>query len=598
MSVNKWIDLFESIAPEQTDSFFKFLFNPSKPKKIPVEEIDGENLLKKVGEVLEKVEQTTLTPSEQLEKVREDINTLQSLKQSIHKVEPIAIDLADVVETELTSVYLGTTLTKNVALLNSELAKLTEQTFLIEDTAFNATESLLIIVCLGQHAAAVSNFLRRTGFERIDTGGYTGRPSDALRSIDDSIDELKSREKQHRAAIIASAENFKDTLLGLREFLQIEKERADVHGHLATSGPLCMIEGWVPRKVTEKVTREIEVVTDGLSVVEVAEPKNPDEKVPILLDNPPFFRHFEVLTTMYSPPKYSEIDPTVPLTITFLFFFATMITDAFYGVITFCIGFFMLRGGGKYSDIIKDFGVILTAGGLTTIVAGALTGGWFGNLLIDFMGVTFLKNFMIIDPMVDVLPFLIFAIAIGVIHLDVGIVLGIMNDMKNRDTKKAFTDNFWLILVQVIFILFYVRTLVPEGGTAFFVTMLIGLTALAAFLLLVMGHKGMFFFTITGAIGDTLSYARLMALGLCTGGIALTVNILAKMSGDVAFIGIIFLLLILSVGHLFNWAIQIMGAFVHGIRLHYVEFFGRFYSGGGDDFIPFAIKQKITESKT
>jgi V/A-type H+-transporting ATPase subunit I len=598
MSVNKWIDLFESIAPEQTDSFFKFLFNPSKPKKIPVEEIDGENLLKKAGEVLEKVEQTTRTPSEQLEKVREDINTLQSLKQSIHKVEPIAIDLADVVETELTSVYLGTTLTKNVALLNSELAKLTEQTFLIEDTAFNATESLLIIVCLGQHAAAVSNFLRRTGFERIDTGGYTGRPSDALRSIDDSIDELKSREKQHRAAIIASAENFKDTLLGLREFLQIEKERADVHGHLATSGPLCMIEGWVPRKVTEKVTREIEVVTDGLSVVEVAEPKNPDEKVPILLDNPPFFRHFEVLTTMYSPPKYSEIDPTVPLTITFLFFFATMITDAFYGVITFCIGFFMLRGGGKYSDIIKDFGVILTAGGLTTIVAGALTGGWFGNLLIDFMGVTFLKNFMIIDPMVDVLPFLIFAIAIGVIHLDVGIVLGIMNDMKNRDTKKAFTDNFWLILVQVIFILFYVRTLVPEGGTAFFVTMLIGLTALAAFLLLVMGHKGMFFFTITGAIGDTLSYARLMALGLCTGGIALTVNILAKMSGDVAFIGIIFLLLILSVGHLFNWAIQIMGAFVHGIRLHYVEFFGRFYSGGGDDFIPFAIKQKITESKT
>jgi V/A-type H+-transporting ATPase subunit I len=598
MSVNKWIDLFESIAPEQTDSFFKFLFNPSKPKKIPIEEIDGENLLKKVGEVLEKVEQTTRTRSEQLEKVREDINTLQSLKQSIHKVEPIAIDLADVEETELTSVSLGTTLTKNVALINSELAKLTEQTFLIEDTAFNATESLLIIVCLGQHAAAASNFLRRTGFERIDTGGYTGRPLDAVRSIDDSIDELKSREKQHRAAIIASAENFKDTLLGLREFLQIEKERADVHGHLATSGPLCMIEGWVPRKVTEKVTREIEVVTDGLSVVEVAEPKNPDEKVPILLDNPPFFRHFEVLTTMYSPPKYSEIDPTVPLTITFLFFFATMITDAFYGVITFCIGFFMLRGGGKYSDIIKDFGVILTAGGLTTIVAGALTGGWFGNLLIDFMGVTFLKNFMIIDPMVDVLPFLIFAIAIGVIHLDVGIVLGIMNDMKNRDTKKAFTDNFWLILVQVIFILFYVRTLVPEGGTAFFVTMLIGLTALAAFLLLVMGHKGMFFFTITGAIGDTLSYARLMALGLCTGGIALTVNILAKMSGDVAFIGIIFLLLILSVGHLFNWAIQIMGAFVHGIRLHYVEFFGRFYSGGGDDFIPFAIKQKITESKT
>jgi vacuolar-type H+-ATPase subunit I/STV1 len=82
MSVNKWIDLFESIAPEQTDSFFKFLFNPSQPKKIPVEEIDGDNLLKKVGEVLEEVEHATRTPSEQLEKAREDINNLQNLKQS------------------------------------------------------------------------------------------------------------------------------------------------------------------------------------------------------------------------------------------------------------------------------------------------------------------------------------------------------------------------------------------------------------------------------------------------------------------------------------------------------------------------------------
>jgi len=598
MSVNKWLDLFESIAPEQTDSFFKFLFNPSQPKKIPVEEIDGENLLKKVGAVLEEVEHATRTPSEQLEKVREDIHNVQNLKQSIHKVEPIAIDLAYVEETELTSVYLGTTLTKNVALIESELANLTEQTFLVEDTALNPTESLLVIVCLGQHAALVSNFLRRTGFERIDTGGYTGKPADALRSIDNSIDELKGREKQHRAEIIASAENFKDTLLGLRELLQIEKERADVHGHLATSGPLCMVEGWVPRKATEKVTRAIEAVTDGLSVVEVEEPKNPEEKVPILLDNPPFFRHFEVLTNMYSPPNYGEIDPTVLLTITFLFFFATMITDAFYGVITFALGFFMLRGGGRYGGIIKDFGVILTAGGLTTIVAGALTGGWFGNLLIEFAGMTSLKSLMIIDPMVDVLPFLIFAVAIGVLHLDVGIVIGIINDIQSGDTKKALTEHFWLILVQVIFVLFYVKTLVPEGGAAFLITLLIGLTSLASFVLLLWGHKGMFFFTITGAIGDTLSYARLMALGLCTGGIAMTVNILAKMSGGVAYIGVFFLLLILVVGHLFNWVIQVMGAFVHGIRLHYVEFFGRFYSGGGDEFIPFAIKREITESKT
>lgn len=598
MSLNKWIDLFDSIAPENKDSFFTFLFNPSAPKKIPVEEIDGENLLKRAGAVLEKVEGATRTPSEQLEKVRENIQNLENLRQSICKLEPIAIDLSYVEETPLTSVYLGTALTKNVALMEGELAKLTEQTFLIEDTVLNDAESLLIIVCLGEHAPLVANFLRRTGFERIDTGGYRGKPADALRAIDASIDDLKKSEEQHRAAIIASAETFKDTLLGLRELLQIEKERADVHGHIAVSGPLCMIEGWVPRSAAEKVTREIKAVTDGLSVVELTEPGSGDEKVPILLNNPPFFRHFEVLTTMYSPPKYGEIDPTVLLTITFLFFFATMVTDALYGLMTFALGFLMVRGGGKYSATVKDFGVILTAGGLTTVAAGALTGGWFGDLLTKYMGMTLLQDLMIIDPMVDVLPFLIFAVVVGIVHLDVGIILGIINHCRQGEAKKALTGNVWLLLAQLLLLLFYLRTLViPGSGAALLVTLLMVVTGVLALVLLIMGQKGMFFFSITGAIGDTLSYARLMALGLCTGGIAMTVNILAKMSGDAAFIGIVFLLLILTVGHVFNWVIQIMGAFVHGIRLHYVEFFGRFYSGGGDDFHPFAVKREITEAK-
>lgn len=601
MSINKWLELFDSVAPEQTDSFFKFLFNPSTPKKIPIEEIDGENLLGKVEGVLKEVEQSTQHPSEQLEKVRENISNLQGVQQSILKLEQFEIDLAYIEETAITSVYLGTTLTKNVETIETELAGLTEQGFLLEQFPLSPTESLLIIVCLSQHAFSVSNFLRRTGFERIETGGYTGKPVEALRTIKDRIDKLHEEEKQLKGEIVASSQQFKDLLCALRELLQIEKERADIHSNLALSGPLCVIEGWVPNKVTNKVTREIETITDGLSVikVKVAESHNPDEKVPILFDNPPFFRHFEILTRLYSPPKYNEIDPTIFLTITFLFFFATMVTDALYGLITLILGILMLRGGGKYNETIKGFGVILTAGGITTVIAGAVTGGWFGNLAIDYLGITSLKNLMIIDPMVDVLTFLIFAVLVGIIHLDIGIILGIINNVKNREIKKAFTEHLWLILVQILFALFYLKTFVSPGtGTVLFINILIGLIGISALLLLILGHKGMSFFAITGAIGDTLSYARLMALGLCTAGIAMTVNILAKMSAGVAIIGIVFLLLILIVGHIFNWVIQIMGAFVHGIRLHYVEFFGRFYSGGGDEFTPFAIKREITELKT
>ncbi|MCK5515061.1 MAG: V-type ATP synthase subunit I, partial [Deltaproteobacteria bacterium] len=451
---------------------------------------------------------------------------------------------------------------------------------------------------LSQHASSVSNFLRRTGFERIETSGYAGKPGEALHAIQERIDELRREERKLKDEIVNSSKQFRDGLLALRELLQFEKERADIQSSLALSGHLCLLEAWVPQKGAGKVAREIESITDGLSVVKSAEVNNPDEKVPILLENPPFFRHFELLTRMYSLPKHNEIDPTILLTITFIFFFATMMTDAFYGLITFILGLLMLRGGGKYSETVKGFGVILSASGFATIIAGAVTGGWFGDLLIKYLGITSLEKLMIIDPMVDVLPFLIFAVTVGIIHLDIGIILGITNNVNNRDIKKAFTENFWLILVQILFLLFYLKTRVPpEAATATFLNILIGLTGLCTLVLLIMGHKGMAFFTITGAIGDTLSYARLMALGLCTAGIAMTVNILAKMTASVPFIGVVLLLLLLIVGHLFNWVIQIMGAFVHGIRLHYVEFFGKFYSGGGDEFTPFAVKREITELK-
>ena len=598
MSINKWLDLFDSVAPEPTDSFFKFLLNPSVPKRIPIEEIDGEKLLKRTEGLLKEVEQSTQHPSEQLDKVREDTGNLQSVQQSISKLGQIDIDLAYIEETDLSSVYLGTTLTKNVESITTELEKLTEQSFLIEQTHLSPTESLLIIVCLSQHASSVSNFLRRTGFERIETSGYAGKPSEALHAIQERIDELRREERKLKDEIVNSSKQFRDGLLALRELLQFEKERADIQSSLALSGHLCLLEAWVPQKGAGKVAREIESITDGLSVVKSVEVNNPDEKVPILLENPPFFRHFELLTRMYSLPKHNEIDPTILLTITFIFFFATMMTDAFYGLITFILGILMLRGGGKYSETVKGFGVILSASGFATIIAGAVTGGWFGDLLIKYLGITSLEKLMIIDPMVDVLPFLIFAVTVGILHLDIGIILGIINDVNNRDIKKAFTENFWLILVQILFLLFYLKTRVPpEAATATFLNILIGLIGLCTLVLLIMGHKGMAFFTITGAIGDTLSYARLMALGLCTAGIAMTVNILAKMTASVPFIGIVLLLLLLIVGHIFNWVIQIMGAFVHGIRLHYVEFFGKFYSGGGDEFTPFAVKREITEIK-
>jgi V/A-type H+-transporting ATPase subunit I len=118
-----------------------------------------------------------------------------------------------------------------------------------------------------------------------------------------------------------------------------------------------------------------------------------------------------------------------------------------------------------------------------------------------------------------------------------------------------------------------------------------------AVLFLLYSQKGMFLFGVTGLLGDTLSYARLMALGLVSFGLAVAINALAQMVSGTSYVGWFLALLVFVAGHLFSFVLNLMGAFAHGIRLHFVEFFGKFYSGGGDDFEAFRIKRELTEIK-
>ena len=114
---------------------------------------------------------------------------------------------------------------------------------------------------------------------------------------------------------------------------------------------------------------------------------------------------------------------------------------------------------------------------------------------------------------------------------------------------------------------------------------------------LIYSAKGMALFGLTGLLGDTLSYARLMALGLVSFGLAVAINALAEMVLGIDYIGWVVAIAVMVGGHLFSFLLNLMGAFAHGIRLHFVEFFGKFYDGGGDDFAPFSVKRKITEKQ-
>jgi V/A-type H+-transporting ATPase subunit I len=187
-------------------------------------------------------------------------------------------------------------------------------------------------------------------------------------------------------------------------------------------------------------------------------------------------------------PTYNGVDPTLLLVPGFLLFFSIMLTDAMYGVIALVLGLLLVRGGGQYNIFIKDAGVILSSAGVATIIIGALAGGWFGDFGLN---VPALKAMQVFDPMVQVTTFLLIALIIGLIHVNLGVVINVWSRLKRRQAWKALTGNLWFLFAQIG--IFFYLVGYKSVGLMFIVISLV---------LLFLGHKAMAMFQVTGFMGD------------------------------------------------------------------------------------------------
>jgi V/A-type H+-transporting ATPase subunit I len=566
--------------------------NPKVPEKREVEHLDTKSLIERSESVLGEVEGQTKVIEDKLNALDIEKNELTNALNVATKLKNIDIDLSDLEDTGYTSAIAGKMSAESFEKFKKEVDAVTDKIIILEHAEDDA--KTLIIITLKEYGSEVSSILRKFDFELYDTSGISGKPSAIIPSIESKIAEIENKKAQLMDNLADIAEKWKHDLLVLKEQLEIEKNRNEIFASFGETEKTLMMEAWVPAKKADKAVDVIKESSEGHSIIEVTNPEV-DDDIPIHLDNPRFAKPYELFTNMYSPPKYNEIDPTIFLALMFPFFFGFCLTDAGYGFADAVIGLVLIFGLGKVNKVMRDMGVVIVAGGIWAIILGVATNSVLGDVYGRFIignGAAVPGTVELINSFVNPQNILIIAIAVGLIYTIIGLLIGARNNIVAGKVKEAVGEQIVWLLVLVGVGLAGAALLLGFGSILLYLGG--GIVAIAIILLVyINGAFGVM--DIMSFLGTILSYARLLALGLATGGIAMTVNIFAALLGGIPYIGIILAAGIFIVGHIGNGAFQTFGGIINALRLHYVEFFSQFYIGGSSKFRPFRTKRKLTK---
>lgn len=469
----------------------------------------------------------------------------------------------------------------------------------IQKVSSDKIQNYLCFICLKEEKPKVLETLRQFSFTSVVLNDNSGTAAEAIskyekttarlnEEIELSVSELKELSKN-----IEKIEYIYDDLL-------IKRDRAKAVGDFINTKKVFCFDGWLPVDSIEKVKQ---VLDKNECYYEISEPiKN--EETPIMLKNNKFASPFEAVTVMYSMPLATEVDPTPIMAPFYFLFFGLMLSDAAYGIILSLACFALLKKF-KLEGTMKKMVTMFFWCGISTFFWGALFGGWFGDAVAvfskTFLGREIVINPIWIDPLQEPMTLLIFSLILGAIHMFVGMGMQAYMLIKNGKALDALFDvGLWYMLL-IGLVLFGVGSMITPALSSVGKWMaLIG----AVGIVVTGGRNKKGFGKITGGFGslygitsylsDVLSYSRLLALGLATGVVAKVVNILGSLAGS-GVVGIIVFIAVFLFGTVFNLAINALGAYVHSCRLQYVEFFGKFYTGGGKPFEPFVGKTKFVK---
>ena len=478
-------------------------------------------------------------------------------------------------------------------------------------------QTCIVAVCLKKDATKLEDALRAVSFAR-PSQAVANIPVQQVEDWKNQIQGLKAEIKSLEEQIRSHKDQKKDFEM-LSDYYRIRAQKYQVLGDLLQSKKTFLVTGYVPQK---DVAQLEEKLVSHYDLAFEQEEIGKEEEPPILLKNNVVAESAEGVTASFGLPAKGEMDPTSVMALCYIFLFGLMLSDAAYGFIVSLACFIVLKKYKRMESGLRKSIKLFMYCGISTLFWGVMFGGYFGDAL-DVIARTFFGR-EVTTPIIPALWFiplnnpmklLVYSMLFGTIHLYLG--LGMKGYMLLKDKKYLdFVCDvvFWfLLLTGLIFILLPTELFGSIAQMSFVFPPIVGTLAKA---FAIVGAVGIVFmsgrssknpalrialgaydlYNITGWVSDVLSYSRLLALGLATGVIASVINQMGSMLGNNLF-GIIGFIIVFIGGHIFNLGINILGAYVHTCRLQYVEFFGKFYEGGGRMFQPFCRKTKYVEFK-
>ena len=600
----------------------EFLGPPPRP--VYVAPLPLEKVGRRAERLLSRLEGRVRALKAELERVEEERGKRLARKELLEELRDLTLPLSLLSSTAEISVTVGRIPAEAVGPFLREVEGVLEGR-VVAGSAGRGEKRIVVVACRAGERQKLSPLLYRFQVEPLELPPLERTPSEALAEVERELEELEGRRREVERKREGLARRWAGEVAAAVELLEIQLERLRASSLLGYTESTVLLEGWIPEG--EELEPLLRSQTAGrliLRTYEVGE-------APILLRNPPGVRNFELLTETYGLPRYDEVDPTLYLSVTFPLFFAICLSDAAYGLLLA-----LLMGSGLWVARIfpPRLRRIVLVGSFLTVVVGTLLGGWFGGLYGRAPPLW-------VDPLENPIPILKLAVFLGVLQILWGVGGGAcLKDAFRRDWKRLFLVHLpQLVMVVGFFCLSFCAlglglrefglsfrfpklnlvdafnpfspapTLVQLFRLLFYSGLLVGMAGTALTSPSVVSGVGgavNFAYGITGLVADAASYTRLTALCISSSIIAFAINyilgwIYASLSPPLQAVSPVLVILFLAVlilvfflGHCFNLFVQSLGAFIHTMRLHYVEFFSKFYEGGGEKFSPFKVKREFT----